>query len=215
MLFLEMVFNELKIKARNYPLFKLEDVFKWFPEAKKGTTLNQLSFWRQKGYLEGIRRGIYKLSDFELKDPFVLASFIYSPSYISMETALNYYGLIPDVPFIITSVTTNKTKNFKTENYGTFSYSHLKSVLFFGFQVVSIEKNYSYNIALPEKALFDYFYLRVKKIDSFEGFIEELRLSLPKNFNWNKIKSWTKLVPEKNKNFHKTMQILIQKYGRD
>jgi len=53
-----MTFNELKDKIKNYPLFKLEDVFKWFPKAKRQTTLNQLNFWSKKGYLENIIRGI-------------------------------------------------------------------------------------------------------------------------------------------------------------
>lgn len=69
-LFLEMTFTKLKNKAKIYPLFKLEDVFKWFPEANRQVTLNQLNFWCQKGELENIRRGIYKLSDFGFKDSF-------------------------------------------------------------------------------------------------------------------------------------------------
>ena len=209
-----MTFNELKGKAKNYPLFKLEDVFKWFPEVKGGTTLNQLNFWAKKGYLENIRRGVYRIADFELKEPFILSNFIYTPSYISLETALNYYGIIPDIPFAVTSATINKTKTLKTEKYGVFYYYHLKSTLFFGFYPVLVEKNYSYNIALPEKALFDYFYLKAKKIDSPEGFIEEMRLSLPENFNFSKIKKWSTLVLKQNKNFHKLIQILSQKYGK-
>lgn len=208
-----MTFNELKDRIKNYPLFKLEDVFKWFPKAERQTTLNQLNFWSKKGYLQNIIRGIYKLSDFELKDPFLLANFIYDPAYISLETALNYYSIIPDIPFATTSVTINKTKKFKTKSYGVFYYSHLKPDLFFGFKSILMEKKYSYNIALPEKALFDYLYLKAKKIESLEGFIEELRLSLPEKFNWQGFKNWTKLVPKKNKTFHKLVEILIKKYA--
>jgi len=213
-LFLEMTFTKLKNKAKIYPLFKLEDVFKWFPEANRQVTLNQLNFWCQKGELENIRRGIYKLSDFGFKDSFILANFIYSPSYISLETALNYYSIIPDVPFAITSVSVNKTKTFKTKNYGVFSYSSIKPDLFFSFKSILVEKNYAYNIASPEKALFDYLYLRPKKIDSVEGFIEELRLSLPKNFNWQNFKKWIELVPKRNKNFHNCFKFLVKKYGK-
>lgn len=208
-----MTFNELKEKAQNYPLFKLADIFKWFPGAKRETTLNQLNFWTKKGYLENIQRGIYKITDFELKDPFILADFIYVPSYISLETALNYYGIIPDIPFAVTSATINKTKTLKTEKYGVFYYYHLKSALFFDFHPVLVEKSYSYNIASPEKALFDYFYLKAKKTDSPEGFIDEMRLSLPRNFNHSKIRKWSKLVSKKNKNFHNLIQIFIKKYA--
>ena len=209
-----MTFNELKSQLKNYPLFKLEDVFKWFPRATRQTTLNQLNFWSKKGYLENIIRGVYKLSDFELKDPFLLADFIYSPSYISLETALNYYSIIPDIPFAITSVTINKTKKFETKDYGVFYYSHLKPDLFFGFKSILVEKKYSYNIALPEKALFDYLYLKAKKIESLEGFLEELRLSFPEKFNWQDLRNWTKLVSKKNKTFHKLFEILLKKHGK-
>ncbi|MCD6270372.1 hypothetical protein J7J23_01175, partial [bacterium] len=156
---------------------------------------------------------IYKLSDFGVKDPFLLANFIYSPSYISLESALNYYSIIPDIPFTITSVTINKTKKFKTKNYGVFYYSHLKPDLFFGFKSILVEKKYSYIIALPEKALFDYLYLKGRKIEYPEGFVEEMRLDLPKNFNWKKFKNWEKQVSKKNKLFHQLLEILIKKYN--
>lgn len=209
-----MTFNELKSKARGYPLFRLEDIFKWFPDAKRTTTLNQLNFWTKKGYLEKIRKGVYKLSDFEIKDTFLLANFIYPPSYISLETALNYYSIIPDIPFGVTSVTLNKTKTFKTKNYGIFSYCNIKPDLFFGFNSILVEKGYSYNIAWPEKSLFDYLYLRTKKVKKIEGFIEELRLSLPSDFDWQNFKKWEKLVSSKNKNFHDCFKYLVNKYGK-
>ena len=209
-----MTFNELKENAKNYPLFKLEDIFKWFPEAKKQSTLNQINFWIEKGWLEGIKRGVYKLKDFEIKDPFIIANFIYTPSYISLESALNCYSIIPDIPFGITSATMKKTKEFKTKNYGVFYYSHIKGDLFFGYKTILVDENYSYNIAIPEKALFDYFYLRAKGISSFEGFVEELRLSLPADFNWKKFLEWQKLVSGKNRNFHKIIEVFSKKYGK-
>ncbi len=209
-----MTFNSLKEKAKNYPLFKLGDIFKWFPDAKKQSTLNQINFWIQKGWLERIKRGVYKLKEFETKDPFIIANFIYTPSYISLESALNCYGIIPDIPFGTTSVTIKKTKEFKIKNYGVFYYNHIKSDLFFGYKAVLVEKNYSYNIASPEKTLFDYFYFRAKGISSIEGFIEELRLSLPVNFNRKKFLKWRNLVSDKNKNFHKIIEVFLKKYGK-
>lgn len=208
-----MNWEELKKRAKDYPLFFLEDVFKWFPQAKRTTTLNQLSFWRKKGYLEKIRKGVYKISDFEVKDVFLISNFIYSPSYISLESALNYYSIIPDIPFAITSVTLRKTKRFKIKNYGIFYYYHIKSDLYFAFRTILVEKKYSYNIAFPEKALFDYLYLKAKGIKSTEGYIEELRLSLPDNFNWQNFKRWTNLVSKKDKNFHNLTNFLIKKYS--
>ena len=212
LLFLEMTINEFRKKAKNYPLFQLEDIFKWFPQAKRNTTLNQLKDWSKLGYLQRLKRGIYKLSDFEIEELFTLANFIYSPSYISLETALNYYSLIPDIPFQVTSITTLKTNDFDIENYGTFSYSHIQPDLFFGYETVKGEKQYVYNIALPEKALFDYLYLSSKKMKLSESFIDELRLSIPKNFDWKKMRRWLKFTRLSEK-FNSTIERLIQKYA--
>lgn len=209
-----MTFNELRKKCKNYPLFKLEDVLKWFPEAKKQTTLNQLSFWIKNNWVEQVRRGVYILKDSKIEEPFIIANFIYSPSYVSLESALNYYSIMPDIPFSTTSVTTRKTKKFRTKGYGIFYYKHLKPDLFFGYKTILIKKNYSYNIASQEKAIFDYFYLQREKIISPEGFIKELRLTLTKKFNWKKFLDWTKFVPARNKNFHNLINTFIQQYGK-
>jgi len=208
----EMTINDLRNKAKDYPLFKLEDVFKWFPQAKRNTTLNQLRDWSKLGYLQGLKRGIYKLSDFEIEEPFIVANFIYSPSYISLETALNYYSLIPDIPFQTTSITTLKTNSFEIKNYGVFSYSHLKPDLFFGYETIKGDKQYVYNIALPEKALFDYLYLSSKRMKLSESFIEGLRLSIPTNFDWKKIRKWLKFAHLSNE-FNLMIERLIQKYA--
>jgi len=207
-----MTINELKKKARNYPLFKLEDIFKWFPNAKRSTTLNQLKSWSKLGYIQNIKRGIYKLSEFEVKEPFIISNFIYNPSYISLETALNYYSLIPDIPFQVTSITTLKTANFEISGYGIFSYSHIKSDLFFGYETIRGEKGYVYNIALPEKALFDYLYLNLSSLDLSDKFLKELRLTIPRDFQWQIIRQWLELMPA-NKKLHLVIQRLIQKYA--
>lgn len=209
-----MSFQQLKQKADFYPVFKLEDVFKWFPQAKRQTVLNQLSFWNKKGYLEEIRRGIYKLRDYQIRDCFILSDFIYSPAYISLESGLNYYGVIPDVPFAITSVTINKTKSFQTKCCGIFSYARLKNSLFFGFKTIEAENNYLYKIASPEKTLFDYLYLRGVKVDNPVGFITELRLSFSRGFNWKVFKDWSSLVSSKNKKFHNLVKILLKSYAK-
>jgi hypothetical protein len=55
--------------------------------------------------------------------------------------------------------------------------------------------------------------LKAKKVESPEGFIEEMRLSLPKKFNWRKLKNWTNLVSKKNKTFFRLMETLFKKYA--
>lgn len=207
-----MTLKELQRKARLYPLFKLEDVFKWFPKANRQITLNQLSKWAKSGDLQPVKRGVYKLADFEIKDSFILANFLYSPSYISLETALNYYSIIPDIPFAVTSATTKKTTNFLTKEYGKFIYRHLKPDLFFGFETIKIDQ-YCYNIAFEEKALFDFIYLNSKRI-KIKGFPKEERFYFSKDFQWRKFEKYGKLIFSKNKKFHQLKEILLRKHGK-
>ena len=89
---------------------------------------------------------------------FEIANFLYQPSYISLETALNYWGILPQFPFEISSVTSKKsvTKKFDGKMY---AYSHISSKYFGMFT-----KKDNVLIAIPEKALFDQIYLTSKGI---------------------------------------------------
>jgi len=90
-----------------------------------------------------------------------------------METALSHYGIIPEAVFTTTSVTTKKTKKFHNDHFGGFIYQKIKKSAFGGFETF-IKNNISYNLALPEKAVVDFFYLNRKIIDGtleqFEGY---------------------------------------------
>lgn len=89
---------------------------------------------------------------------FEIANFLYQPSYISLETALNYWGVLSQFPFEITSITLNKnaTKKFDDKIY---TYSHFSNK-YFGMYI----KKDNFLIAVPEKALFDQIYLASKGI---------------------------------------------------
>jgi len=209
-----MTYFQLRKKLTNYPIFKIEDVFKWFSKENRRTLIFQLSIWTKKGHLERLKRGIYKFSDYQIKDISVLANF-FLPSYISCETALNYYGIIPDVSFATTSVTTTKTSTIKTKNYGLFIYHHIKQELFFGYRKINSGSLYSYKIATPEKALFDFLYLQsFRKSFDPENCFKEMRLDIEKDFEMNNLKKWQKLVSSKNKKFHLSMDNLFKEYKK-
>ncbi len=99
---------------------------------------------------------------------------IYQPSYISLEWALSHYGIIPEMVYNVTSVTSKTTRTFKND-IGLFAYRHLKKDLFFGYKKVDDGKG-MYLLAEPEKALLDYLYLNLAKLHD-EADIEELRLN--------------------------------------
>lgn len=85
-----------------------------------------------------------------------LANFIYQPSYISLETALSFYGIIDQFTYQITSITIKKAI-VKTYLQKEYSYAHLESKLFTDYILQD-----GYLIATPHKALFDYCYLALK-----------------------------------------------------
>jgi len=83
---------------------------------------------------------------------------IFKPSYVSLESALAYYGLIPESAFLITAISTNKTSRFNT-TIGNFSYHSLKHEYYQGYTLVN-RNNISFKLAYPEKALLDLLYIR-------------------------------------------------------
>lgn len=87
---------------------------------------------------------------------FAIANFLFSPSYVSLETALNYHGILSQFPLEITSVTPKKSTTKQADGQ-VFGYAHLKQNLFWGYEKINGEL-----IALPEKALLDQIYLTSK-----------------------------------------------------
>lgn len=163
-----MKFWELKT-ALNTNFFTFLDVLKSFPDENNNLIKTQLTRFVKKKLIFKIKKGFYCFEP-EKIDPLELSSIIYQPSYLSLETALFYYGLIPDIPQQITSVTPITTKKVKT-NLGTYTYSKINQRLFFGYNIFS-GQNLSLVIAEKEKALLDYIYLR--RLSS----LAELRINL-------------------------------------
>jgi predicted transcriptional regulator of viral defense system len=109
----------------------------------------------QVGLLVKIERDKYLLKGAKVHD-FALANFIYRPSYISFESALNFYGILSQFPYEVTSITSKKTVK-KTFESKVFVYNHIKMDLFWGYK-----KQDNFLIAFPEKALLDQLYLTAK-----------------------------------------------------
>lgn len=158
--------------------------------------LVQIAFWVKKGYLKRIEKGLYLLANAQNDiNLLALASKIYAPSYLSLEFALNYYGIIPDIPGTYTSVTSRKTMTHKNE-FGNFSYQKIKSDLFFGY-VLQKDRNVSFCIATPEKAILDYLYLNKNKLVAQENFWRELRIDEEFRFDLKRIGEYKKLFKDK------------------
>jgi len=119
----------------------------------------------KNGILVKLEKGKYEVTS-NSPDTFEIANFLYQPSYISLETALNYWGILSQFPFEVSSVTSKKTAK-KIVEEKIYTYSHITSKYFGMFA----KKNGSL-IASPEKALFDQFYLVSKgiKVANFDEY---------------------------------------------
>lgn len=161
-----------------------------------------------RGELIALKKGMYipgKATELLPPPPFLIANHLWGPSYISLESALSYWGMIPERVFEITSVTLKSTKKYKTPA-GRFTYQHIASPYYaFGIQRVALSKNQVAMLASPEKAICD-------KIVTTSGvilrspaqvhdfLIEDLRIDPDglSTLNWQDILSWAEYAPKKN-----------------
>jgi len=162
-----MQYLDLKKRLKDFLIFSIKDIEKLNLSFYK----QRLSEWQSKGYIKKICQGFYVFSDLEIneKDMFIIANKIYEPSYVSLETALSFYGLIPETVYSVTSVTSRNTKDKKTL-IGTFIYKRIKSSFMFGYDLEK-HNGFNYRIAEMEKAILDYLYLNAK-INNRESFDE-------------------------------------------
>jgi predicted transcriptional regulator of viral defense system len=169
-----MRFREFESRVRALPAFNLNDARKLDP----GFHRQQLNYWHNQGYIQPLAGGYYILADRAMDEValFRVANKIYEPSYVSLESALAYYDVIPETVLGVTSVSSRKTKQYESA-WGVFSYRSVKPQYMIGYQVIENSPGSKFKIACLEKALLDYLYLN-SKIQSFADF-EELR--------WNRI----------------------------
>lgn len=166
-----MSFLEFKDKMFDLACFNIYQVYAWQP----GFDRNNLTRWTKKGYLIRLRQGYFAFQEYKHKPDYSLyfANRIYRPSYISLHSALAFYGIIPEAVVQITSITSLKTASF-TNDFGEYSYSSIKENLMFGYELKPIADKRTIQFAAPEKALLDLLYL-YPFYDS-EQELEELRL---------------------------------------
>jgi len=112
----------------------------------------------RKGVIIRVKKGLYVFGELYRRRPVsreVLANLMYGPSYISMEYALQHYGLIPEAVETITSVTCGRSRSFVTP-LGSFTYRKIPIQAFCtGMDLLRPEEGQPFLMAIPEKALAD------------------------------------------------------------
>jgi len=171
----------------DFKVFSIGDAKKLFP----GFDSKRLVEWQKKNYLRKLINKWYLFTEIPVDEIllFRISNCLYRPSYVSLESALSYYSLIPEAVYSQQAITTRKTTTYETP-VGSFNYRSIKPELFFGYEILHKDK-LPVMIAEAEKALLDYLYLTasLKTIKD----IEALRFNyaeMQSRVDWKKLEKY-------------------------
>ena len=201
----------LTFKERMFPIgcFHINQVLLW----EKDFDRNNLTRWCKKGLLVKLRNLYYAFPEYRKTPDFsrYVANHIYVPSYLSLHSALSFYGMIPEEVVQLTNVTTLKTATFEND-FGTFHYQHIKTSLYFGYEIKTMQNGRHLLFATPEKALLDLLYLN--PYYKTEQDMEELRLDEDFMYNeFNKKRFSEYLARMESKALRQRVRHLLKVYG--
>ena len=187
-----------KINESGKKIFFTKDLQNLLEINSKRTLEDLIKRLLDEKILISLEKGKYLLGSANVSD-FEIAQFLYSPSYISFETALNYYGILSQFPVEVTSVTTKSTKK-KEVLEKMYTYSQISTSLFIGYI-----KDENALIALPEKALLDQLYMIVKGLKT-KQYLDEMDYSV---IDKTKFLEYFKLIPDQ---LAKSIKEIADKY---
>jgi predicted transcriptional regulator of viral defense system len=182
------------LRRNKVSMFSLRDIENLFPNAGVGTIKNNLTNWLKNGYIERLKRDLYACVEPVLESDipdFYIANKLYVPSYISLETALSLYNIIPEIAAQVTSVTTKPGREFKNR-HGVFIYRSCKKRAFTGYRIASFE-GYKVLIADMEKALVDFLYFKLRHGLSIDFDEERFDADILKGIEWKKAGEYAEL----------------------
>ncbi|MCD4736249.1 MAG: hypothetical protein K8R53_09415, partial [Bacteroidales bacterium] len=153
---------------------------------------DKVSSLKKSNLLIRLKKGLYIVSpDFTNQSisKELIANHLYGPSYISLENALSFHGLIPERVYSTLSVTSKRKKTYNTP-FGIFEYKTVPVKYFpTGISLEIVQNSFAYLIATPEKALCDLILTKSGiRIQSLKAITEYLEQDLRVNFDV--VKKW-------------------------
>lgn len=173
--FMNQVEALAKLERLNQPLFETRDIAALLGVERSNAT--QIARRLAKaGLLLKLARGKWALRN---ANRFAVAEHLTSPfpAYISLQSALYYHGMISQIPAVTYAVSLARPRRYETP-LGAFSVHHVESSFFFGYE---LDETGAAKIAVPEKALIDFFYFRPARTRLFTKLPE---IELPKKISW-------------------------------
>lgn len=176
------------IRKNKLYIFTADEIAKYFPHSAPRTIQNQVQLWMEKGLLFRLKRGLYQIQFPEggpdLPDLYI-ANKLYEPSYVSLETALSFYSLIPEVAAEVTSITTRQTKLFKNK-FGSFKYRSCRNDAYCGYRIMPYE-GFKVYIAEAEKAVADFLYFKHRYGEEIDVGLERFDKERWRKLSWGKV----------------------------
>lgn len=194
----------LSIKKLERPVFTTYEM-----SALSGCSLScatqALNLLQKKGLVFKVYRGIWVEAGSKNLSPYIVIPFLFPRhhAYVSFISALHLYGIIEQIPQVITVASTVHTKVIQTK-IGTFSIHQITPSFFKGFDWYRGSGNFL--IAEPEKALVDSLYLSARKKRQFGHFPE---LHFPKSFSFKKARQWAECISD-----FKIRSCVLKKLGK-
>ena len=141
---------------------------------------NKVSALEKRGSIIRLKKGLYVVSDKISRTPLsreLIANHLYGPSYVSFETALAFYGVIPERVFAVRSATLKRARRFENA-VGRFEYVAVPREYYsIGIRRHTVGNDYAYMIATPEKALCDVILatpnLRLQSVKAMQVYLED------------------------------------------
>ncbi len=182
-----VIWNELLPYS---PVFNTADV-----ALRAGVTLSNasrdLAKLETEGMVTRIRRGLWAVSNHPDFSPYAVVPHLFAEplgGYVSLLSALNLQGMIDQIPRAVHVVTTAQRPALNTP-VATYEFYRIQGKLFGGFKAYRRTENF--DIATPEKALFDTLYFSARKGRRF-AFLPEVEL--PAGFSTSEVEHWIKLI---------------------
>lgn len=149
------------LKEKQIALFSLADFERLFNINNQNTLYKKIQRLEKKKIIQTLVKGKYHFL-FNTINDFSIANYIYQPSYVSLESALSFYGIITGFSYKLFSITTKKSRAFNFDKK-EFQYSQIDQNLFWGY-----EKKERFLIADKEKAMLDYIYFSLKGLRTLD-----------------------------------------------
>ncbi len=177
------VWNELMPRG---PVFTTAEVAEAASTALPNAS-RDLAKLEQMGMITRVRRGLWAITGHPEFSPYEVVPYLVpgeGETYVSFLSALNLHGMIDQIPRVVQVATRAQRSRLDTP-VGSFEFHQIQGALFGGFG--PYRRTGRFDMASPEKALFDTLYLSARKGRRFAHLPE---LELPKEFSVEEMEAW-------------------------